>query len=62
MTEPIFVDLSDVDQDNVDEAYLRLTKAIEDLLEEGISETEVFSAIGDVLYDLSNPEDLAPLH
>jgi hypothetical protein len=62
MTEPIFVDLSDVDQDNVDEAYLRLTKAIEDLLEEGISETEVFSAIGDVLYDLSETEDLAPLH
>jgi hypothetical protein len=62
MTEPIFVDLSDVDQDNVDEAYPRLTKAIEDLLEEGISETEVFSAIGDVLYDLSETEDLAPLH
>jgi hypothetical protein len=62
MTEPIFVDLSDVDQDNVDEAYLRLTKAIEDLLEEGISETEVFSAIGDVLCDLSETEDLAPLH
>lgn len=62
MTDPVFIDLSDVDQDNVDEAYLRLTTLIEALLEEGISETEVFSAIGDVLYDLSDPEALAPLH
>lgn len=62
MTDPIIIDLSDVDPDNVEHAYQRLVDVLEELLEEGITETELFSAIGDVLYDLSDPGDLAQLH
>lgn len=62
MTDPIIIDLSDVDPDNVEHAYQRLVEVLEELLEEGITETELFSAIGDVLCDMSDPGDLAQLH
>jgi len=56
MTEVFEVDLSDVDEDNVEHAYRNLSAIVYTLLEcEGLTEAEVVSAIGDVLLDLSHP-------
>lgn len=56
MTEVYEVDLSDVDDANVELAYRNLNAIVSTLLEfEGVTEAEIVSAIGDVLLDLSHP-------
>lgn len=51
-----------VDEGNVEYAYHRISFLISLLIAHGISEAEVFSAIGDVLVDLSDPDSLETLH
>ena len=51
-----------IDEGNVEYAYRRLSFLVSLLIEHGISEAEVFSAIGDVLVDLSDPDSLETLH
>lgn len=56
MTEVFEVDLSDVDEDNVEHAYRNLSAMVYTLLNsEDVTEAEIVSAIGDVLLDLSHP-------
>lgn len=57
MTEVFEVDLSDVDEDNVEHAYCNLNAMVYTLLHgEGLTEAEIVSAIGDVLLDLSQSD------
>lgn len=51
-----------IDDGNVEYAYHRISFLITLLIEHGISEAEVFSAIGDVLVDLCDPDSLETLH
>lgn len=56
MTKVFEVDLSDVDEDNVEHAYRNLSAMVYTLLNgEDVTEAEIVSAIGDVLLDLSHP-------
>jgi len=48
------VDLSEVDEDNVNHAYLNLSALTRALIQvDGVTEAEIVSAIGDLLLDLS---------
>jgi hypothetical protein len=52
------VDLSEVDEDNVNHAYLNLSALTRALVQvDGVTEAEIVSAIGDLLLDLSYSYD-----
>lgn len=54
MPDVFEVDLSEVDEDNVNHAYLNLSALTRALIQvDGVTEAEIVSAIGDLLLDLS---------